>query len=267
MLNTLQFKGATCYYREEGKGKNIMLLHGFMEEGTLWNELVKALKRSYRVLVPDLPGFGKSALPADGSALSMDLYADYVIAVAQQAKAKKLVLLGHSMGGYIALQVAEKHPALLTGFGLINSHCFADWPEKKEGRRKSNEHIKKYGTRIFAGEFYNSLFDPSYIKKHKTVLKELTAQALRYTPEAIMQANAAMAARAGKEDVLKNLPVPVLFIQGSNDPVVPAGYALKQAAFPAVADIHIFSNAKHMSLFERKAETIAAIKNYVARLK
>lgn len=267
MLNTLTFKGAACCYREEGKGKNILLLHGFVEEGSMWNEVVKALKKTHRVIVPDLPGFGQSALPADGSKLSMELYVDFVLAVAKKAKAKKFVLLGHSMGGYVALHLAEKHPELLTGFGLLNSHCYADTPEKKEGRRKSIEHIKKYGTKVFVSELYYSLFHQSFLKKNKTLVNNLIKKARSYSAEALMQATAAMMERETKDEVLKKLKVPVLFVQGKEDAAAPIANTLKQAPLPTVADIHIFSNAKHMSVFERKTETIGIIKDYLNRLK
>ena len=267
MLNTLQFRGATCYYREESKGKNIMLVHGFVEEGSMWDELVKSLKKTHRVIVPDLPGFGKSGLPADGSKLSIDLYAEFIATLATKAKLKKFVLLGHSMGGYAALYFAEKHPDQLRGFGLVNSHCYADTPEKKEGRKKSIAHIKQYGTKVFVNELYHTLFHPAFLKKNKTLVNGLIKKAQGYSPEALMQATAAMMNRENKEEVLKQLNIPVLFIQGKDDLAAPIANTLKQASLPSIADIHIFSNARHMSVFERKAETIAIVKDYLGRLK
>lgn len=242
-----------------------MLLHGFIEEGSMWDEAVKVLQKNYRVIVPDLPGFGKSPLGERHLPLSMELYADFVLEIVKQEKIKKFILLGHSMGGYITLYFAGQHGKMLDGFGLINSHCFEDTAEKKKNRQKGIEFIRKHGTKPFVTELYNNIFHESFKIKNRKLIDGLIAKACLYTPEAVMAANAAMMNRKDKEEVLKNAGVPVLMINGKEDESAPLAYTLKQAPYPNIGDVHFFSNCKHMSIFEKRDETIGIIESFCRR--
>ena len=247
MERWIDFKGANCYYNVYGKGKVIMLVHGFIEDGGMWDGIVNKLKKSYCLIVPDLPGFGKSPLTA--TELSMDWYAECLHEILKAEKVKNLVLLGHSMGGYITLNFAEKHGDMLAGFGLINSHCFEDTPLKKENRLRGIDFIKEHGTHVFIRELYNSIFHESFKKKNRKLIDALITKAQKYTPQAVMLANAAMMNRKDKSEVLKNAKVPVLFVNGEEDESAPVAYTLKQASYPANADFHLFSKCKHMTVF------------------
>jgi pimeloyl-ACP methyl ester carboxylesterase len=249
------------YYKTSGKGKAIVLLHGFIEEGNMWNEIAKSLSKKYQVIVPDLEGFGNT--PFTGKQLSMEKYAKDVFEMLQKEKIKRCIMLGHSMGGYVTLHFAEKYPELLSGFGLVNSHCFEDAPEKKLNRKKGNEFIAKHGSHIFVKELYNTIFHDAFKKKGQKLIDGLIEQASNYTPEALIAANTAMMKRKGKEEVLKNAQVPVLLIGGKQDPAAPLDLFLKQASMPPVTDFHLFDKTKHMSLFEKKKETLSAIENFV----
>lgn len=250
------------YYKVIGKGKTVVLIHGFIEEGSMWDAVVKSLSKTHKVLVPDLPGFGKTEIINSKAMISMESYAADVYEMLRKEKVKKCVMLGHSMGGYITLYFAEKYPDMLSAFGLINSHCFEDTLEKKANRKKGIEFIRKHGTKPFVTELYRSIFHETFLKKNKKLVDSLIAKALKYKPEAVMKANEAMMKRKGKEDVLKNAKVPVLFINGKEDQSAPLEYTLKQASFPSIAHIHFFEGCKHMSIFERKRETIQIISNF-----
>ena len=260
----IEFNGDKGYYKTEGKGKAIVLLHGFIEEGSMWNGMLGGLKKKYKVIVPDMPGFGKSQLGENE--LSMDYYADYVQAIVKAEKLNKFILLGHSMGGYVTLNFVEKYGNMPAGFGLINSHCFEDTPQKKENRLKGIDFIQRNGTQFFIRELYNSIFNESFKKKNRKLIDTLIAQAQKYTPEAVMRANAAMMNRKDKSEVLKKAQVPVLFINGEDDESAPVAYTLKQAAYPANADFNLFAGCKHMSVFERKAETLKIIEGFCERV-
>lgn len=264
MDKRIDCNGVKGYYKVEGKGKAIVLVHGFIEEGNMWNGMLTGLKKKYKVIVPDLPGFGKSALP-EGE-LTMEYYAEYIHAIVQAEKLNHFVLLGHSMGGYVTLNYVEKYGDKLAGFGLVNSHCFEDTAQKKENRLKGIDFIQRNGTQFFIRELYNSIFHESFKKKNRKLIDGLIAQAQKYTPEAAMRANAAMMNRKDKSAVLKNAPVPVLFIEGEQDESAPVAYTLQQASYPANADFNLFANCKHMSVFERKAETLKIIARFCDRV-
>jgi pimeloyl-ACP methyl ester carboxylesterase len=263
MDKRIAFNGAQGYYKTEGKGKVVMLVHGFIEDGSMWDGMLAGLKKNYKVIVPDLPGFGKSVLTNDE--LSMEYYAEYLYAILKAEKVGKLILLGHSMGGYVALNFAEKYGPMLAGFGLVNSHCFEDTQQKKENRLKGIEFIKRNGTELFVRELYNSIFNEGFKKQHRKLIDALIENAQKYAPEAVMKANAAMMNRKDKSEVLKNAQVPVLFINGENDEAAPVAYTLKQASYPAIADFNLFEQCKHMSVFERKAETLKIIAAFCKR--
>lgn len=261
MIKTIEFKGVKCFYNTEGKGKVIMLVHGFVEEGSMWDGISKALSSKFKVIIPDLPGFGKS--PLMKGQLTMDVYADYLKAICEQEKIKSFILLGHSMGGYAVLYFAEKNPSLLKGIGLINSHCFEDSVDKKANRKKGNEFIRKHGTKVFVKELYGKLFHPSFKKKNQKLINGMITAAEKYSPEALIAANTAMMNRKNKEAVLKNAKVPVLLISGKEDETVPLEYSLKQASLAAITDFHLFDKSKHMTVFENKTAPISAIRNFI----
>ena len=91
----------------------------------------------------------------------------------------------------------------------------------------------------------------------------MIAQAEKYSTQALIAANTAMMNRKDKSKVLKEIKIPVLLISGKGDETVPLEYSLKQASLPSITDFHLFENTKHMSVFEREKETIAAIENFI----
>ena len=154
---------------------------------------------------------------------------------------------------------------MLAGFGLVNSHCFEDTPQKKENRLKGIDFIQRNGTQFFIKELYNNIFHESFKKKNRKLIDTMIIQAQKYTPEATMRASAAMMNRKDKSEVLKKAKVPVLFINGEEDESALMVYTLKQASYPANADFNLFAQSKHMSVFERKAETLKIITAFCDR--
>ena len=181
----------------------------------------------------------------------MEYYAEYLHEILKTEKIDRLILLGHSMGGYVTLNFVEKYGQMATGFGLVNSHCFEDTQQKKENRKKGIDFIERHGMQFFIRELYYSIFHENFKRKHKKLIDGLIEKAQKYTPEAVMLANAAMMNRKDKSNVLKNVRVPVLFINGEEDESAPLAYTLKQASYPASADFHLFPLCKHFGPFHR----------------
>ena len=133
------YQTATISYSVQGKGKPVVLLHGFGEDSSIWDQQVLFLKEHCLLIVPDLPGSGKSdllKLKVEPDPISIDDYADCIYSLLQHEAIPFCIMLGHSMGGYITLAFAEKYPLLLEGFGLIHSTAYADSEEKKTEPRK-----------------------------------------------------------------------------------------------------------------------------------
>src|SRR5689334_1694113 len=123
----------------EGNGKPLMLIHGFAEDHRVWDHQLDALKE-FQLIIPDLPGSGKSALLND---TSMESMAAVMLAIMDKESIKECCMIGHSMGGYITLAFAEKHAERLNSFCLYHSTAYPDSEEKKEVRLKAIEFIKK----------------------------------------------------------------------------------------------------------------------------
>lgn len=133
MDKTIQYQDVSGFYTDEGSGETIVLVHGFCEDGSIWNDFKKSLSKNFRVIVPDLPGYRKSTLPQHP--LTIEWMADFVHAILEKGNVSNPIIIGHSMGGYITIALTEKHPNLPQKIGLFHSHAFADDEEKKKGRR------------------------------------------------------------------------------------------------------------------------------------
>src|SRR5690606_2035738 len=144
-MPVIQFKNKTIFYRKEGEGNPVMLVHGFGEDGTIWKHQVEKLKNHFLLIIPDLPGSGKSEL-LDGDCTIED-YAEVIRTIADTEllsndQYQTFSLIGHSMGGYISLAFAKKYSHLLNSFGLFHSSAFADNGEKISAREKVIDFIE-----------------------------------------------------------------------------------------------------------------------------
>ena len=132
-MNTT-FKGLPVHYEIIGEGLPLIFLHGFNENSAVWDLIIPALAKQYQCVVIDLPGFGKSPLPAN---LSIKYMANAVHRVIEEINIAKPIVIGHSMGGYVSLELAAHYPDLLSGVGLFHSTAIADTDEKKDNRLKT----------------------------------------------------------------------------------------------------------------------------------
>ena len=142
MYKTILYQNKEVAYQKLGTLKPaIMLVHGFPEDGSIFKYQYEFLKEKYTVLIPDLPGSGKSSYNEELK--SVEDFAEILKEILRKENIDKCFLLGHSMGGYIALAFAEKFPQCLSGLGLIHSTAFADSEEKKATRNKNIEFEKR----------------------------------------------------------------------------------------------------------------------------
>lgn len=255
---SIQFQNAHIVYRVIGKGKPVMLLHGFGEDSTVWQSQIEALKNQYQLIVPDIPGSGKSASVPNAD---IDTYAELVKKICDEEQIAQLhSLIGHSMGGYITLAVAEKFAALLNSFSLFHSSAFADTEEKKQTRKKAIEFIKEKGAHPFLKTSTPGLFTQTYKDQHADKVEALIELGKAFSNDALIQYYEAMIARPDRTAVLKNYPNPILFIIGEHDQAIPFESSLQQCHLPAQSHVHILRQSAHMGMWEEpeKANTILA---------
>ena len=146
-MGTFTFDGLTVNYLDEGAGDQaVVFVHGFPFRASMWDpQIPVAVEAGRRVVVPDLPGFGRSTVPADRSAYSIDGYADLVEALVGELGLGRVVLVGLSMGGYIALAVARRHPEVLAGLVLADTRPDPDTPEGRQNRSDQQALVEERG--------------------------------------------------------------------------------------------------------------------------
>lgn len=254
------FQNKNIQYKLYGNGKAVILLHGFGEDGTIWEPQIKFLQPHFRLIVPDIPGSGQSELIPGAN---IDTYAETVKTLydIELSKASPTggglegaVIIGHSMGGYIALAFAEKYPEYLKALGLFHSSAFADSEEKKEARRKAIDFIKSNGAYAFLKTSTLNLFTQQYKNSHPEKVDELIEAGKGFSEDALIQYYEAMIARPGRTEVLKKFNKPVLFIIGEHDQAIPFDASMKQCHLPPQSHVHILRESAHMGMWEEETK-------------
>lgn len=232
----------------------MVLIHGFAEDGTIWENQVTFLKSHNRLLIPDIPGSGRSELLPEAT---IENYAEVIKAILEAdfhnsalEEPHQATIIGHSMGGYIALAFAKKYPELLHSFGLFHSTAFADNEDKITARSKAIQFIKERGSYPFLQTSIPGLFTPAFAALHPAVVNGLINRAKDFSPAALVQYYEAMIHRPSRIELLKNFPGPILFVIGEKDNVIPLQSSLEQCYLPSQAAIHILENSSHMGMLE-----------------
>lgn len=235
------------FYRVIGTGKPVLLVHGFGEDGEIWHNQVKFLQEKFKLIIPDLPGSGRSAIIDD---MSMEGMAEVILSIMKAEHCISCPVIGHSMGGYITLALAEKHPETLSAFGLFHSSAFADSDEKKATRQKGIEFIKLHGAFSFLKTVIPNLFSKVSHDKMPEIISQFIAQQDNFQAPSLVSYYQAMMQRPDRTKILKQSAVPVLFIMGQYDNAVPLEDSLKQCHLPQKSYIHILDQSGHMGMLE-----------------
>ena len=269
MQKQLDYKEASISYTIIGSGEPVVLIHGFSEDSDLWKYQIEFLKNKFQLIVPDLPGSGLSQvdswqLTVGSETLSVEWMADCIKSILDKEQISSCITIGHSMGGYITLALAEKYPELLTKFGLFHSTAFADSAEKIQKRRKVIEFIKENGATIFLKQSIPDLFASAFSANHPEEITGLIERGKSFTPEALIQYYEAMIARPDRTAILENFNKPILFIIGEEDKAVPLQDSLKQCHLPSISHVHILKEVAHMGMWEEKEKCNHALTEFLS---
>ena len=212
-----EFKKSKIHYTDTGKGRVLVLLHGFLGSHEVWSEFVKKLSKKFRVIAIDLPGHGDT--PSIGYYHSMELLAQSVKAVLDKAGVRRYILTGHSMGGYVALTFAELYPENVSGICMFNSTSYADSEDKKKERDKVIRLVKKEH-KHYVAEVVTSLFAPENLPKIQSEVEKVKKIAVKITKQSIINSLEGMKERKSRDLILKFAEFPILFIIGKKDGVI-----------------------------------------------
>jgi len=257
----IPFQGKTLRYTILGQGAPVVLVHGFAEDSDVWKYQRDILSAHYRLIIPDLPGAGASELTDQ---FSMELGADYIRQVLQQENIEQTILIGHSMGGYIALAFAEKYAGQLQAFGLFHSTAYADNDEKKTSRQRGIAFVEAHGSHEFLQQSIPNLFSPESRISMSGAIKGMIEQYRDFNPNTLVACQQAMMQRPDRTHVLTSFNKPVLFIIGKYDTAVPYEQALRQSHLPHISYIHLLEHSGHMGMWEETEKANTALLSFLA---
>ena len=258
----IRFQEALIHYRVTGYGTPVVLLHGFGEDGQIWKRQIDFLQDQYHLIIPDLPGSGRSELIRKEGA-GIETYAACIRQILDEENISHCVMIGHSMGGYIALAYHEHYGDSLLSWGLFHSTAFADSDEKIQNRKKAIDFILQQGSGAFLQTSIPGLFCNQ--ETSNQMIRELVLQGQVFDAEALVQYYEAMMKRPDRTRQLKESRSPVLFVLGEYDQAVPFNQGLEQCHIPERSSVYILRNSGHMGMLEepeRSNEILAYFLHY-----
>lgn len=262
---TILYKGIPVVYDITGNGPAVMLIHGFGEDSRVWEHQVPSLKQSFKLIVPDLPGSGRSSVlpihPQQG--VMMDTYAEIMKCILDEEGISVCTMIGHSMGGYITLAFAALFPGNLNALGLFHSTAYSDTGERIATRKKGISFIQKYGAQDFLKQSIPNLFGPSFSAQQPREIQKLIDRAGNFSSEALVQYYESMIERPDRTIVLKKISKPVLFIIGEEDKSVYLQDSLNQCHLPLLSLINILPGVAHMGMWEMKDQACATLMKFL----
>jgi pimeloyl-ACP methyl ester carboxylesterase len=252
------------HHTERGGGMNLVLVHGFPLDGRIWDEALDRLGKQRRVIVVDLPGFGKSQ---SADAFTMESMADALHSHLKEIGALPCVLGGLSMGGYAALAYAEKYPMDLKGLLLIDTRAEGDSTEGKAGRAKMIDLVREKGSKAVAEQMMGKMICDETRNKKSAVANRLREIMESCPPKTIENALAAMRDRKDRTEMLASIAVPTLVIVGDQDAITPIACAeLMQENIPQ-AEMVVVPSSGHMSPMENPNAVSDAIEGFMEKVK
>lgn len=233
----------------DGSGDPIVLIHGFPFSKEIWNAQAAQLSKRAMTIRPDLRGFGSSSVPP-GPYL-METFAGDLAAMLDAMKIDRASIVGHSMGGYIAMAFARMYTERVSKLVLVCSKLQSDTVEAAANREKLAAAIERDPqAALFESPYFTGLFSPETLKNKENAVREARDIAQRNQAAGMAAAQRGMAQRVDARDIAEDLEFPVLVVAGRDDTLVPLAEAeAVRAAFPH-ADLRVLGASGHLPMVE-----------------
>lgn len=238
---------------------DIIWIHGFGEDSSVWDDFIPQLPIYYSNFVFDFSA-------TTGHTTIKDYAVDLRNFIGEN-KIKKPVLIGHSMGGYIALEYVFTYTDEVSGLGLFHSSAAADSEAKKGDRNKTIAFIRKNGSEVFIKNFYPNMFSVTFRDKYADLVESNNKRFQKLSTESLISATESMKNRKDYTDSLSELPFPVFQILGKQDSFVPLDTALKQTALLQKPYTLVLDNAAHAGMYEAKEISAEFISYFLERIR
>ncbi|HEY9169963.1 MAG TPA: alpha/beta hydrolase [Lutibacter sp.] len=254
----LLYKNTKVYFTSIGKGSAVVLIHGFLENSSMWNDITKVLSKRNRVICIDLLGHGKTENL--GYIHTMEDQANMVKAVLNHLRLRKYVLIGHSMGGYVALAYAKLFPSTVKGISLMNSTALPDSEEKKLNRDRAIKAIK-HNPKTFVRIAIPMLFSEKNREIYLKEIEQITQEALQLSSQGIIAAIEGMKIRKDHTSIYKTADFPIQMFVGKQDSALDYESLISQTKNTKVKVIEFPDG--HMGHIENKNDLIVALASFI----
>lgn len=255
----MEMRPVDLFYEEHGQGIPLIFLHGFPFDHTIWEPLVPFLECEARMILPDLRGFGRS--PVTEGVYSMRLLAEDVYQLMNRLGIEKMILVGHSMGGYASLAFAHAYPQHLSGLVLVSTQAAADSPERRQARYKTAESVSHKGARVVASHMVNNLTPKTEL------LPAIQDLILRAHPSGIIGSLKGMAERNDLTEILADIHIPTVVLAGTNDQLLPMEKMRTLAQMLPKGWLVEIAGSGHMLMMEEPQQVANAICQVIQRAK
>ncbi|KUO65228.1 MAG: alpha/beta hydrolase [Lutibacter sp. BRH_c52] len=256
----LLHKNTNVHFTSIGKGNAVILLHGFLENSAMWNEIANILSKRNRVICIDLLGHGQTGNL--GYIHSMEDQANMVNTVLNHLRLRKYIFVGHSMGGYVALAFAKLFPESVKGLCLMNSTALPDSEEKKLSRDRAIKAIKK-NHKTFVRVAIPMLFSEKNREIYLKEIEQITQEALELSPQGIIAALEGMKIRKNQTSIYKTANFPIQMVIGKQDPALDYESLTSQTKNTKVNVIEFPDG--HMSHIENKNELTETLTSFIKK--
>lgn len=248
----------TIHFKKSGAGPALVFIHGFPMNRKVWEQFEAAFTRKYTVYTPDLPGFGASEiLPGEFSLV------DVAAAMNTWITAERIdrpVLVGHSLGGYVALEMVRQAPQQFAGLILFHSTAYGDSVEKKESRTKVLKFIDDNGVLAFTSNF----IEPLFVNPCHPAIPFVKDISMAAPVDVVKGYTKAMRDRPDNTRVIAGFDRPILILGGESDKGIPPDSLVEQARLNPKAAVTILPDAAHMGMFEGKDASVERIFEFLS---
>lgn len=251
------------YARDVGQGTPLVLLHAYPFSSSMWLAQREGLGGRFRVITPDLRGFGGSVLGDDEP--SVDVMADDVAQLLRSKGISRAVICGLSMGGYVAMALCRRHPERVLGLVLADTKASADAEPARQTRLRRAEQIDAEGSvKVLIDEVLPDLVGPTTFRRRPQVYGRIRGLVQATPPAAAAWTQRAMAARPASFDTLRTVRIPALIVVGDEDTVTTQDDARAMAEALPNAELLVIERAGHLSAVEQPELFNQAVAEFVA---
>jgi pimeloyl-ACP methyl ester carboxylesterase len=265
MKRSIQFEGKRVSYTVRGSGRPVVLLHGYLEAGEIWDSLAEMMEGRFRIIAVDLPGHGDSEV--QGEKHTMEFLAGAVKEVLRDAGAERVMMVGHSLGGYVTLAFVELYPDMLSGYVLFHSHPHADTPEAIARRNREIAVVRAGRKNIMYPGNVSMMFARENLKLMPEALERSGKIASRNPGEGIIALLNGMIDRPSRQYILENGTVPLLWILGRHDLYFSPEKAMRDTGLPHNAKVVILERSGHLGFIEETEKSAGLLADFAERLR